>query len=134
MSNLRQKKRETVPEEDIEALICPNDEGAPTPTTLSNPVTAKHLQHNLFFIARLVLRKVGELITSNDKDAQDTTRSGGIVGLLKDIVISIVLGLVGVLILVYLNHKDLIHLQSAHGYRNIGFQMMRDPKTRKNVD
>jgi hypothetical protein len=132
MSNLRQKKKETVPEEDIEGLLCPDD-GAPAPATLSNPVTAKHLQHNPFFITQLVLRKVDELITSNNED-EDNTSSGGIIVFLRDTVIGIVFELISVLILIFLDHKDVIHLQSAHGYRNIGLQMMRNPETRKNVE
>ena len=135
MSNLRQKKREPpVPEEDIEALISPDDDGTHVPATSSNPVTAKHLQHNPFFVARMVLRKVGELITSDDEDEDNITSSGGIIALLRDIVIGIVFGLVSVSILIFLDHKDVIHLQSAHGYRNMGLQMMRDPETRKSVE
>jgi hypothetical protein len=134
MSNLRQKKREIVPEDDIEAAVSPDDDGAPAPATSSKPVTAKHLQHNPFFVARLVLRKVGELITNDDEDVQDITTWGGIIGLLKDIVIGIVFGLVSVSFLIFLDHKDVIHLQSAHQYRNIGLQMMRDPETRTNAE
>jgi hypothetical protein len=133
MSNLRQKKRETVPEEDIEALISPDDDGAPAPATSSKPVIAKHLQHNPFFIARLVLSKVGELITS-DEDEDNIVSSGGIISCLRDIVIGITLGLASVSILIFLDHKDVIHVQSAHSYRNLGLQMMRDPETRKNIE
>jgi len=133
-SNLRQKKRETAdPDEDIEALISPDDDGAHAPATSSNPAIAKHLQHNPFFVARLVLRKVGELITS-DEDEDNIASSGGIITFLRDIVIGIVFGLVSMSVLIFLDHKDVIHLQSAHGYRNMGLQMMRDPETRKSVE
>jgi hypothetical protein len=133
MSNLRQKKREIIREDDIEAVVSPNDYGAPCPATSSKPVTAERLQHNPFFIARLVLRKVCELITS-DEDEQDITSSVGIIGLLKDIVIGIVFGLVSVSILVFLDHKGVIHTQSAHGYRDMVRAMMLDPETRKNAE
>ena len=129
MSNLRQKKREIVTEEDIEAVVSPNDDGAPGPATSSKPVTAERLQHNPFFIARLVLRKVCELITS-DEDEKDFT----IIGLLRDIVIGIVFGLISVSILVFLDHKGVIHTQSAHGYRDMVRAMMLDPETRKNAE
>ena len=129
MSNLRQKKREIIREDDIEAVVSPNDYGAPGPATSSKTVTAERLQHNPFFIARLVLRKVCELITSDEHEKDFT-----IIGLLKDIVIGIVFGLVSVSVLIFLDHKDVIHLQSAHGYRNMGLQMMRDPETRKSVE
>ncbi len=133
MSNLRQKRRETVPEEDVEALIVPDDDSVPTPATSSKPVIAKHLQRNPFFVARLVLRKVGELITS-DVDEDNIASSGGIIGFLKDIVIGAIFGLISVSILMFLDHKDVIHLQSAHSYRNLGLQMMSDPETRKNAE
>ena len=129
MSNLRQKKREIVRDDDIEAVVSPNDDGAPGPATSSKPVTAERLQHNPFFIARLVLRKVCELITS-DEDEKDFT----IIGLLRDIVIGIVFGLISVSILVFLDHKGVIHTQSAHGYRDMVRAMMLDPETRKNVE
>jgi hypothetical protein len=133
-SNLRQKKRETAdPDEDIEALIPPDDDCAHAPATSSKPAIAKHLQHNPLFVARLVLRKVGELITS-DEDEDNIASSGGIITFLRDIVIGIVFGLVSVSVLIFLDHKDVIHLQSAHGYRNMGLQMMRDPETRKSVE
>jgi hypothetical protein len=135
MSNLRQKKRETVdPDEDIEALISPDDDGAPGPATSSKPVTAGRLQHNPFFVARLVLRKVGELITSDDDNEDNITSSVGIIAFLRDLVIGIVFGLLTVSFLIFLDHKDVIHLKSAHGYRDMGLQMMRDPETRKNVE
>ena len=129
MSNLRQKKREIVRDDDIEAVVSPNDDGAPGPATSSKPVTAERLQHNPFFIARLVLRKVCELITS-DEDEKDFT----IIGLLKDILIGIVFGLISVSTLVFLDHKGVIHMQSAHGYRDMARAMMLDPETRKNVE
>jgi hypothetical protein len=135
MSNLRQKKRETVdPDEDIEALISPDDDGAPGPATSSKPATAGRLQHNPFFVARLVLRKVGELITSDDDNEENITSSVGIIAFLRDLVIGIVFGLLTVSFLIFLDHKDVIHLKSAHGYRDMGLQMMRDPETRKNVE
>ena len=133
MSNLRQKKREIVRECDIEAFVSSNDDGAPGPATSSKPVTAERLQRNPVFIARLVLRKVCELITS-DEDEPDITSSVGIIGLLKDIVIGIVFGLISVSILVFLDHKGVIHVQGAHGYRNMGLQMMRDPETRALIE
>ena len=133
MSNLRQKKRETVTEEDIEAVVSPNDDGAPAPATSSKPVTAERLQHNPFFIARLVLRKVCDLI-ANDADDEDITSSVGIIALLKDILIGIVVGVISVSTLVFLDHKGLIHMQSAHGYRDMGRAMMLDPETRKNAE
>ncbi len=134
MSTLRQKKRETVPEFDIEAIVSPNDDGAPAPATSSKPVTAEHLQHNPFFVVRLVLRKVGELITSDDDNEDNITSFVGIIALLKDIVIGIIFGLIAVSILVFLDHKDVIHLKSAHKYRDMGLQMMRDPEIRKSVE
>jgi len=133
MSNLRQKKRETVLEEDIEADVSPNDYGAPCPATSSKPVTAERLQHNPFFIARLVLRKVGYLI-ANDEYEQDITSSVGIIALLKDILIGIVVGLVSVSVLIFLDHKGVLHLQSAHKYREMGRAMLNDYETRKNAE
>ena len=133
-SNLRQKKRETAdPDEDIEALIPPDDDCAHAPATSSKPAIAKHLQHNPLFVARLVLRKVGELITS-DEDEDNIASSGGIITFLRDIVIGIVFGLVSVSVLIFLDHKGVIHMQSAHGYRDMGRALILDPETRKNAE
>ena len=128
------KKRETAgPDEDIEALISPDDDCAHAPATSSKPAIAKHLQHNPLFVARLVLRKVGELITS-DEDEDNIASSGGIITFLRDIVIGIVFGLLTVSFLIFLDHKDVIHLQSAHNYRNAAFAMVQDPETRTLIE
>ncbi len=135
MSSLRQKRREPVIKEDIEAPISPRkyDAAASPYAASSTPVTSSHRSNHPAVLARMVLRKVFYLLTS-DEDQDDITTSGGIIALLKDIVIGITIGIAAVSMLVFLDHKDVIHLQSAHNYRNAAFTMVQDPETRALIE
>ena len=46
----------------------------------------------------------------------------------------IMLGMAGVSMFIFLDHKDVIHLQSAHNYRNAAFAMVQDPETRTLIE
>jgi len=134
MSTLRQKKKDSVPKEDAEAhMIHDGDDSAESP---SSPMrtTASPLHHNPAGIARMVLRKVGHHLLINDKDAEDITTAGGIIALLKDILVGIILGCICVYVLVFLVHKNVIHMQSAHSYRNMAYEILSDPETRENIE
>jgi hypothetical protein len=137
MSNLRQKKRNPFIEEDIEAPIAPEKhDAAASPSAASfTPVTgsSRRSSNNPAVLAGMVLRKVVALLTSDD-DHGDITTAGGVIALLKDIMMGIMLGMAGVSMFIFLDHKDVIHLQSAHNYRNAAFAMVQDPETRALIE
>jgi hypothetical protein len=140
MRTLRQKKKDSVPKEDIEALISPdvNDASAsssssPMPGT-TTASSSHHLHKNPVIVAKMVLRKVGHLLTSNDEGADDITTFGGIIALLKDIVLGITLGMIGVSTLVFLDHRNVVHLPIAHRYREAAFAMVANPETRRTIE
>ena len=135
MSNLRRKKRELVTEEDIEAPIAPRKyDAAASPSAASSRTAtgSSHRPNNPALLARTVLRKVLDVLKS--EDAGDITTFKGVFTLLQDIAAGVILGLLTVSALIFLDHKDVIHLQSAHKYRNAAFTMVQDPETRKNFE
>ena len=134
MSNLRQKKREPIIQEDIEAPISPRKYDAAAPPSAASFTPATSLRsNNPAVLAGMVLRKVFYLLLS-DEDQDDITTAGGIIALLKDVVLGITLGILFVSMVIFLDHKDLIHLQSAHNYRNAAFTMVQDPETRAEIE
>ncbi|KAL3777804.1 hypothetical protein ACHAW5_001782 [Stephanodiscus triporus] len=134
MSTLRQKKKDPVPTEDVEALIIQDvDDSAASPSSPKR-TSASIIHQNPVAIARMVLRKVGHLLIKDDEDAEDITTAGGIIALLKDIFIGMMIGIVCVSVLVFLDHKNVIHMQSAHNYREMAFAMLSDPETRQSVE
>jgi hypothetical protein len=142
MSTLRQKRKDPVSKEDIEDLISldVNDPAVDVDDSAGSAPSSKrasHLvHHDPVFVARMVLRKVGQLLIKDDEEsnAEDITTTGGIIALLKDIFIGIVVGLICVSALIFLDHKDVIHMQSAHNYRNYAFNVLSDPETMKNIE
>ncbi|KAL3826629.1 hypothetical protein ACHAXA_009070 [Cyclostephanos tholiformis] len=135
MSTLRHKKKdhvstETVSMEDIEALISPDDKDASAPAIQSKSSTA---EHDPALLAKLVLSKVGALISSDEGEDDGIATSGGFIAILRDILIGMVFGMLCISILITLDHRDVIHLQSAHDYRTMAFNLLKDPETRKSV-
>ena len=86
---------------------------------------------NPIFLAKAILRKVITLMSSND---EDVTRVGGIVTLLKDIVIGFIIALFYMAAIMFLDHRNIIHVQSAHNFRNAAFQMLNDPETIASIE
>ncbi|KAL3791213.1 hypothetical protein ACHAW5_007796 [Stephanodiscus triporus] len=133
MSTLRQKRKDHVPTEDVEALIIQDVDDSAAPPSSPMRTSASHLRQNPVVIARMVLRKVGHLLM-NDEDAEDITTAGGFIALLKDILIGLIFGMISVSALVFLDFKNVLHMQSAHNYRNMANAMLSDPETRKSVE
>lgn len=132
MSNLRQvlKKGTDGPEGDIEALI---GKGPPAKATAFSAVPApRGAGYNPVFLAKVIFRKVFELLTSSDED--DITRPGGMLTLAKDIILGILLGVMTVSTLIFLDHRNVFHFQSAHNFRNAAFQLLNDPETIANLE
>ena len=88
--------------------------------------------HNPVFIAKIIFRKVAELLISTDEE--DLTQPAGIITLLKDIVLGIILGVLTISVLIFLDHHNIVHFQSAHNFRNAAFQLMNDPETIANLE
>jgi hypothetical protein len=53
----------------------------------------------------------------------------GIITLLKDITIGTVFGVLTISFLIFLDHINVIHLQSAHNFRQSAFSVLNDPET-----
>jgi hypothetical protein len=135
MSNLQRRKREPAIEEDIETPIAPRKcDAAASPSAASSATGtgSSHRPGNPAPPARTVLRK--EVLRPRRDEFQDgiTTTGGwgGIIALLKDSAVCFALGLVAVAILLFLDHRNAIHVQGAHDFRNAEFAMVRNPETR----
>jgi hypothetical protein len=79
-------------------------------------------------IVRLVLRRVVQLLGKED------TYDGGILSFFKDIVIGLTLGVLLMSFLIFLDHRDVIHIQSAHKIRETSYDMLTNPETRALVE
>lgn len=58
-----------------------------------------------------------------------TIQKVGIITLLKDVIIGTILGLVIIAITNYLDYHDIIHIQSAHHFREMVFQLVDNDPT-----
>jgi hypothetical protein len=94
-----------------------NGGGASTSAATSNPL----------LVAKLLARKVLHGLMSDDQDANDT--SGGVIPLFKDIIIGVTFGVVTISFMIFLDHINIIHLQSAHNFRETAFRLLNDPET-----
>lgn len=138
MSALRQiNTKESIPEEDVEA---PKDKGdspkagatAFAAASASDSHAAPGSTHNPVFLFKVILRKVLTLLVTAEEE--DLTRPGGMITLLKDVVLGIILGVLTISTLIFLDHRDVIHFQSAHNFRNAAFQLLNDPETIANIE
>ena len=125
MSTLRQVKKDATapaaPAEDVEAPPVTSPPKAPATAFAaasgsdSAPAGAGN---NPVFLAKVIMKKVFTLLVESDEE--DLTRPGGIVTLLKDIILGVILGVLTISILIFLDHRDVVHFQSAHNFRNAG--------------
>ena len=136
-SGLRQVKKDSIPEEDIEA---PKDKASPAKaaTAFAAASTSNSFSggggssHNPVFLAKVIFQKVVTLLISSDEE--DLTQPGGIITLLKDIILGVILGVLTISTLIFLDHRNIVHFQSAHNFRNAAFQMLNDPETISNLE
>jgi hypothetical protein len=126
--SLRQKTRKDDPpvveeNEDIESSSPLIDDNATKKAT-------DHITNNMN-IVRLVRRRVVQLLLGKE----DTTdNDGGILSFLQDIVIGLTLGVILMSFLIFLDHRDVIHIQSAHKIRETAYNMLTNPETRTLVE
>lgn len=132
MSSLRQVHKDTIPEEDIEAPKNKDEKKALLGGAASPSPSISKRSHNPVFLAKVVLSKVIGLVVASDEE--DLTQPGGIVTLLKDIILGVILGVLTISMLIFLDHRDVVHFQSAHNFRSAAFQLLNDPETITNIE
>lgn len=81
--------------------------------------------HNPILLAKLVGRRFLHLMLS-EEDA-DPSSLGFAIGLLKDIILGIVFGVLTISLVIVLDHRNIIHLQSAHHLRDNVYATMSNP-------
>lgn len=130
-------------EDDIESLI--NDNTATTTTTTrlimasddddtTTISTTTTSSLNPFFL-HAIRRKVLSLLLVDDDDGDIDINSKNqsscekIISILRDIILGSIIGLLTISFIMILDHKNIIHLQSAHNFRNAAFQLLHDPET-----
>ena len=94
-----------------------------TATNTSNPV----------LLAKLVLTKFVLLLT-NESEEDPNTRLGFTLALVKDIVLGITFGLLTISFAIVLDHRNIIHIESAHNLRNAAYSSLSDPETLQYVE
>mmetsp|Transcript_48520 Transcript_48520/g.103248 ORF Transcript_48520/g.103248 Transcript_48520/m.103248 type:complete len:253 (+) Transcript_48520:124-882(+) len=122
--------KDTIPEEDVD-VEAPEGKCSPSKTdaavsafdSLSAPSGAGH---NPVFLAKVILRKVVALIMAPDEEDGDSSEEFSIISLLRDIVLGVVMGVVTIAIFMVLDHRDIIHFESAHNFRDSSFQMLKN--------
>jgi len=138
MSNLRKvpKKGAIIAEvEDVEApkvRDTPKISAAFTATSTSDSFSAPGAGKNPVFLAKIIARKVLALLVSSDEE--DVTQTGEMILILKDVVLGISLSVLTISILIFLDHRGVVHFQSAHDFRNTAFQLLSDPETMANIE
>lgn len=130
MGGLRKltKKDTAVPEGDIEA---PRGKDSPAKGVAS---ALRGANHNPVFLAKAIFRKVVDILSSDEEEDVAILTPGGILSLLKDLVLGIIFGVMAVSFLIFLDHRNVIHFETAHTFRTAAFQMLNDPETIKNLE
>ena len=82
--------------------------------------------HNPILLAKLVGRRFLHLMLS-EEDADPSSNLGFAIGLLKDIILGIVFGVLTISLVIVLDHRNIIHLQSAHHLRDNVYATMSNP-------
>lgn len=119
---------ETIPEEDIEAPKNAAIAFTGASNSFAGVGSTSGSIHDPVFLAKVILRKVSALLSSDD----DKT---SIIKVLRDIIIGTIWGMLSVSVLIFLDHRNIIHLQSAHSFRNAAFDVLNtDPETIANLE
>jgi len=138
MSNLRKvpKKGAIIAEvEDVEApkvRDTPKISAAFTATSTSDSFSAPGAGKNPVFLAKVIARKVLALLAPSDEE--DVTQMGRFIALFCDVSIGIIFGVLIISTLISLDHRGVIHIQSAHNIRNTAFHLLSDPETMANIE
>jgi len=96
---------------------APTSLGAPAPPG-ANPVS-------------VMLRKVMLLTKS---DVEDNTNMGFLLTIIKDVIAGTLLGVFLLMILIFLDYRNIVQLGSARAFRRAAFELMTDPEFVKNIE
>jgi len=138
MSNLRKVLKEGAITAEVEDVEAPKVGDAPkistafAATSTSDSFSAPGAGKNPVFLARVIARKVLALLAPSDEE--DVTPTGRFINLLKDVTFGIILGVTTISFLILLDHRGVVHIQSAHNFRNAAFELLRDPETMANIE
>ena len=125
--------RQTTRKQDDPPVVEENEDIESSSPLIDDNVTKKATDHitNNMNIVRLVRRRVIQLLLGKE----DTTNNdGGILPFLQDIVIGLTLGVLVMSFLIFLDHRDVIHIQSAHVMRETAYDMLSNPETITEVE
>ena len=86
---------------------------------------------NPIMLAKLIFRKFLHLLTTDEDESDPRTPFGYTIALLKDIILGIVFGFLTISFAIVLDHRNIIHFQSAHHVRDAAYASMSDPATIK---
>eukprot|EP00584_Thalassiosira_punctigera_P023520 CAMPEP_0172575706 /NCGR_PEP_ID=MMETSP1067-20121228/137348_1 /TAXON_ID=265564 ORGANISM="Thalassiosira punctigera, Strain Tpunct2005C2" /NCGR_SAMPLE_ID=MMETSP1067 /ASSEMBLY_ACC=CAM_ASM_000444 /LENGTH=303 /DNA_ID=CAMNT_0013368357 /DNA_START=115 /DNA_END=1026 /DNA_ORIENTATION=- len=131
MSSLRKKSsnKDTLPAEDVD-IESPQGKGSPPTESFSAPSG-----HNPIILAKIIFRKVISHLTSDEEDGTANESFGfGIISVLRDVALGSIMGVIAISIIIFLDHRDVVHLQSAHNFRAAAFHLLNDPETLANVE
>mmetsp|Transcript_25986 Transcript_25986/g.40945 ORF Transcript_25986/g.40945 Transcript_25986/m.40945 type:complete len:250 (+) Transcript_25986:115-864(+) len=137
MSNLRKVSKKGAIIAEVEDVEAPQVMDAPKISTAfdatSDSLSAPGAGKKNAFLANIIARKVLALLASSS-DEEGVTQPSGFIALLKDVIVGIILGVMTISTLIFLDHRDVVHFQSAHNFRNAAFQLLNDPETIANVE
>lgn len=114
-------------------INAPDDDYSSNTNTTTSTTTTSSL--NPFFLHAIRRKVLSLLFVSDNHDGDDDMNSKNqsscekIISILRDIILGSILGLVTISFIMILDHKNIIHLQSAHNFRNAAFQLLHDPET-----
>lgn len=139
MSNLRHKTRVPliVIEEEVEApIIAPQKYDAPRPPPPLRRVARVGDDRQLAPSQKIPPSSSGKCCANSHTSSNtrtwvaSPTRGGGVVvPMLREIIVGFTLGILAVSIFIFLDHEDVIQMQSTHNYRNKTYRLMMHETT-----
>jgi hypothetical protein len=146
MSSLRHTGKRDAPEAgDVEAQTLVDDKKGSSHDPPQSPLKLKAVatddsfnappgaSRNPVFLAKIIFRKVVDLARSGT-DEDDIATFGGFIALIRDVITGVVLGILTISVIVFLDHHNIVHLQSAHNLRNNAFALVNDPETLATIE
>ena len=93
-----------------------------------------NLPGNPVLLAKLVVRKFLQVLLTEEEEGDPNSRLGFVIGLLKDIILGVVFGVLTISFAIVLDHRNIIHIQSAHHLRDAAYAAINDPVTIANIE
>mmetsp|Transcript_11920 Transcript_11920/g.24041 ORF Transcript_11920/g.24041 Transcript_11920/m.24041 type:complete len:251 (+) Transcript_11920:92-844(+) len=128
-------KKPDAPDGPEDSLIVATDEESllrkeSAPVTSHRPMASAAFSRPMAIFQKVMEHAVARV--STDDESQDDT--GGFIVIIKDCFIGMVFGLLTISCLIFLDHHNIIHLQSAHNFREAAFQSLNNPETIANLE